>query len=546
VRLEKSFPTLRPVRGLLRPFRALACLALLGLHAGTAAASGTLVYCSEASPEGFNAAFYTSLTTWDASSKPIFNRLVQFRPGSLEIVPGLAESWTVSEDGLTYTFHLRRGVKFHSRNGFTPSRGFNADDVLFSVQRMLDPDHPWHDVGQGVYPVFDSLDMGHVIATVDKLGPHEVRFHLTEPLAPFLANLAMDFMSILSAEYAETMQAAGAEDRFDLEPVGTGPFILEEFRKDAFVRYRANRDYWGGAPKIDRLVFDITPDATVRYQKLVSGDCHVMAYPNPADIEAMRANPDITVLEAPGHNIGYLAFNLRKPPLDNVLVRRALALAVNRPDILDSVYRGQAILADNPIPPTLSAWDGTTKRLESHPDKARAMLVEAGYPDGFAIDIWAMPVQRAYNPNARRMAELIQADWDAIGVKARIVSYEWGEYLSRSRNGDHDAILLGWTGQNGDADNFLYTMLSCASVKEANRARWCDPEFDDLIHQAREEHDPDTRNELYRKAQAVFSREQPWLPIAHSKVFVPVRNEVSGYHIDPLGGQRFENVSLGP
>ncbi|GJL82651.1 MAG: ABC transporter substrate-binding protein [marine bacterium B5-7] len=525
-----------------------ACLAgalctLVFIQANAFAAS-TLVYCSEASPEGFNPAIYTSITTWDASSKPIFNRLLEFKPGSLEIVPALAESWVASDDGLAYTFDLRKGVHFHNQAYFSPTRDFNADDVVFSVNRMLDPEHPYHHVGRGVYPVFESLGMDEVISRVEKLGPYRVRFHLSQPLAPFLANIAMDFMSIQSAEYAEKLQATGEEDQIDYQPIGTGPFLLESYRKDASISYRANKLYWDGAPEIDRLIYDITPDASVRYQKLINGECHVMGYPHPADLKSMRTNPEVRVLEAPGHNIGYLAFNTLKPPLDNVLVRRALALSIDREAILESVYLGNAIIADNPIPPTLKAWSEATPKLTQQVDEARSLLKKAGYANGFDIELWAMPVQRAYNPNARRMAELIQADWNKIGVNAKIVSYEWGEYLSRSRNGEHEAILLGWTGQNADADNFLYTMLSCASVNDANRARWCDPIFDDLIRRARQENDTTIRNALYKKAQAVFFKQMPWLPIAHSKGIVVIRKNVTGYKIDPLGGQRFNQVRL--
>ncbi len=526
------------------PARALGWLLFASATPWGGLQASTLVYCSEASPEGFNPAFYTSLTTWDASSKPLFNRLVQFAPGTLKIVPALAESWEVSEDGLVYTFKLRRGVPFHRTGNFSPTREFNADDVIFSVNRLVDRQHPYHDVGRGVYPVFESLSMGEIIRGVEKVDEYAVRFRLSEPLAPFLSNLAMDFMSIHSAQYAEQLMEEGSTERFDLAPVGTGPFVLETYRQDASIRYRSHPGYWAGAPAIDTLVFDITPDASVRLQKLLAGECHVMAYPNPADLQMLRAHADVVVEETPGHNIGYLAFHTGKPPLDRVEVRRALTMAIDREAIMRSVYLEQGIIAHNPLPPTLDAWNDSIPRIAHDPDQARALLASVGLADGFPIKLWAMPVQRAYNPNARRMAELIQEDWRAIGVAADIVSYEWGEYISRSRHGEHEALLLGWSGQTGDPDNFLYTLLSCASVLDANRARWCDETFDGLIHRARRIADPARRDTLYRQAQAVFHRQLPWAPIAHSKVFVPVRKEVRGYRIDPLGGQNFADIEL--
>jgi dipeptide transport system substrate-binding protein len=412
------------------------------------------------------------------------------------------------------------------------------------VNRMLKSDHPYHRVGRGTYPVFDSQGMADIVSRVEKIDARTVRFHLSKPFAPFLANIAMDFMSIQSAEYAAQLVLNGANEQIDLAPVGTGPYILEDYRQDSTIRYRANPSYWNGAPRAERLVFDITPDATVRFEKLKAGDCQVMAYPNPADLVAMRRDAKIRLLEAPGHNIGYLAFNTRKPPLDDERIRRALALAVDRDSIVRSVFLGEAIIADNPIPPTMDAWNPDTSRLARDVEKASSLLREAGYPAGFDIDLWAMPVQRAYNPNARRMAELIQEDWASIGVTTNIVSYEWGEYISRSRAGEHEAILLGWTGQNADPDNFLYTLLSCASVNDANRARWCNPNFDRLIRRARVSGNRRERIALYREAQTLFNREIPWLPIAHAKVFVPIRKEVKHYKIDPMGGQRFENVEF--
>lgn len=237
----------------------------------------------------------------------------------------------------------------------------------------------------------------------------------------------MDFMSIQSAEYANFMRHQGSESQFDFEPVGTGPFILQNYRKDAFILYQANPSYWDGKPQINRLVYDITPDATVRYQKLRTGECHVMGYPNPADIITMQADQKIEVLSALGNNIGYLAFNLLKPPLDDARIRLALSLAVDRQTIIESVYKGQGEVADNPIPPTMNAWRKQTTRLQRRPEQAIKLLQDAGYTNGFSIDLWAIPVQRAYNPNARRMAELIQEDWKQIGVDTQIITFEWGE-----------------------------------------------------------------------------------------------------------------------
>ncbi|PKF50562.1 ABC transporter substrate-binding protein [Enterovibrio nigricans] len=504
----------------------------------------TLVYCSEGSPEGFNPSLYTSGTTFDASSRQIFNRLVQFERGTTKIVPGLAESWSVSDDGLTYTFKLREGVKFHKTKDFNPSRDFNADDVIFSFMRQKDEGHPYHKVSGGSYEYFNAMEMGDLIDSIEKVDDYTVKFNLTRPEAPFIANLAMDFASIMSAEQADLMLKAGTPQKLDFEPVGTGPFVLAGYKKDSTIRYKAHPEYFEGKAPIDRLVFSITPDASVRYAKLQKGECHVMPYPNPADLKRMRSDEAVNLMNQEGLNVGYLGFNTQKKPFDDVRVRQALNMAVNKGAIIDAVFQGAGKEAKNPIPPTIWSYNDAVVDYSYDLEKAKALLKEAGLEDGFETNIWAMPVQRPYNPNARRMAEVIQADWAKVGVKAEIVTYEWGEYLKRSKTGEHDTVLLGWTGDNGDPDNFLAVLLGCSGVGGSNRAQWCYQPFEDLIQKAKKTADVEERTKLYEQAQVVFKEQAPWVTIAHSVVFEPVRKEMKDYKIDPFGGHIFYGVDI--
>ena len=503
----------------------------------------TLVFCSEGSPEGFNPAFYTAGTTFDASSQAIYNRLVEFERGTTNIAPALAEDWTISGDGLEYTFKLRKGVKFQTTKGFTPTRDFNADDVVFSFLRQLRKDHPYHAVSGGSYEYFNGMSMPDLLKDVVKVDDHTVKFILNRPEAPMIANLGMDFASIFSAEYADAMMKAGTPEKVDLEPVGTGPFQLVAYQKDAVIRYKAHPDYWAGKAAIDNLVFAITPDANVRYQKLRAGECHVMPYPNPADLEAMRSDPEINLLQQEGLNVGYLGFNVEKKPFDNKKVRQALNMAINKQAIIDVVFQGAGKVAKNPIPPTIWSYNDEIQDYPYDPEKAKKLLAEAGVKD-LKTNIWAMPVQRPYNPNARRMAELIQADWDKVGVKAEIVSFEWGEYLKRSKEGEHDSVLLGWTGDNGDPDNFLAVLLGCDAVGGSNRARWCHKPFEDLIQKAKVTSELEDRTKLYKEAQVIFKEEAPWVTTAHAVVFKPVRKEVVDFRINPLGTHVFYGVDL--
>ncbi len=291
-------------------------------------------------------------------------------------------------------------------------------------------------------------------------------------------------------------------------------------------------------------MFSITPDASVRYAKLKAGECHVMAYPNPADLAAMKTDPAINLMSQEGLNVGYLAFNTEKEPFTNVKVRQALSMAVNKDAIIEAVYQGAGKTAKNPIPPTIWSYNDAVEDTRYDPEAARKLLAEAGFPNGFETDLWAMPVQRPYNPNARRMAEMVQADWAKIGVKVKIVSYEWGEYLRRTKDGEHQTMLMGWTGDNGDPDNFLYVLLGCEAVGSANRARFCHQPFNELLVKAKRTPDIAERTKFYEQAQVVFKEQAPWVTVAHSVVFEPIRKEVQNYKIDPFGGHIFYGVDL--
>ncbi len=511
----------------------------------SSAAAKTLVYCSEANPEGFNPSLFTAGTTFDASSRQIYNRLVEFDRGTTNIVPALADSWEVSNNGTTYTFNLRSGIKWQSNDRFTPSRDFNADDIIFSFDRQRVDSHPFFNVSGGTYEYFQGMDMPSLIESVEKIDDLTVRFNLTRPEAPFIANLAMDFASIMSSEYADQMLAAGTPEIIDQEPIGTGPFRLVDFQPDAVIRYAAHEDYFRGKAPIDDLIFSITPDSSVRFAKLQAGECDVMPFPNPADLDAMRADPNINLLEAEGLNTGYLAFNTERAPFTDVRVRQALSMAINKQAIIDAVFQGSGVIAKNPIPPTIWSYNDAVEDYAFDPDAARALLAEAGFADGFSTNVWAMPVQRPYNPNAARMAELIQADWADVGVTAEIVSFEWGEYLRRSKDGEHDTVLLGWTGDNGDPDNFLAVLLGCSAAQDGtNRARWCHQPFEDLIQAAKRTADVAERTSLYEQAQVISKEEAPWVTIAHSRVFEPISSRVSDFRIDPFGGHVFYGVDI--
>ena len=506
--------------------------------------SKTFVFCSEGSPSSFNPQISTDGTTFN-STHAVYSRLVEFKYGTTEIVPGLAESWEASDDGLEYTFKLRKGVKFHTTPYFTPTREFNADDVLFSFNRQRLDDHPYHKVSGGTYEYFTSMGMGEIIKDIVKVDDHTVKFILNHPEAPFIANLAMDFASILSKEYADQQLEKETPGNIDMIPIGTGPFIYKNYKKDTLIRYETFKDYFDHPVKIDKLVFAITPDASVRFQKLKAGECHLIAYPAPADLEAIRQLESLKLLEKPGFNVGYLAMNTEKKPFDNKKVRKAVNHALNRKSYIDAIYLGNAQVAKNPLPPTIWGYNENVEGYSYDPEKAKSLLAEAGHAAGFDTDLWVLPVARPYIPSGKKLGEMMQADLAKIGIRAKLVSYDWPTYLEKSSKGEHTMLQLGWTGDNGDPDNFLNVLLGCDAVEGgANRARWCYKPFDDLVSKAKKITDRDERAALYKQAQKVFKEEAPWVTIAHSVVYRAMRDNVEGYKIDPLGRDIFEYIEL--
>jgi len=505
----------------------------------------TFVYCSEGSPSAFNPQITTDGTSNNAATHTVYNRLVEFSYGTTTVAPALASSWKISEDNLTYTFNLQKGVKFHTTEYFTPTRDFNADDVLFSLNRQWKKDHPYHPINGGSYEYFNAMEMGKLIKEIKKINDYKIQITLNKTEAPFLANMAMGFMSILSKEYADKLQKEKKMSKIDYLPIGTGPFVFKSYQKDSLIRYTAHKQYFKEVPKIEKLVFSITPDASVRYQKLKAGECHLIIEPSPADLEAMKLNKKISLLQAPGLNVAYLAINVLKEPFNNILVRKAINHALNKKSYIDAIYLGNAMVAKNPLPPTIWSYNEAVNDYPYDIEKAKSLLTAAGFPKGFTTELWTLPVTRPYNPNGKKMGEMMQADLLKVGITIKLVSYDWPTYLAKSRKGEHQLIQLGWTGDNGDPDNFLHVLLGCTAVTAgSNVAKWCNDDFNKLIEDAKRISDRKERTRLYEKAQLIFKDKAPWVTIAHSTIFRAMSKRVKGYKIDPLGGDNFSKVIL--
>ncbi len=464
----------------------------------------------------------------------IYDTLVQYSDEGTELTPGLAASWDSSADGLTWTFHLRQGVKFHDG---TP---LNAEAVLFSLNRQHEPTHPFHRVG-GPYGYWIDAGLAGIVDKITASDDWTVQIHLKQPYAPFIYTMAMTAFAIVSPTAAKKW---GAE--FTNHPVGTGPFKFIRWDRNDKIVLEANEDYWNGPPNLDRIIFRSIPDNAVRFIKLQEGSLHVIQFPNPDDLPLIQEDANLQLIAQPGLSIGYLAMNMDKQPFDNKKVRLAINHAVNKNAIVEHLYQGTGIAAKNPIPPTLWSYDDTLEDYDYNPEKAKQLLAEAGYPNGFETTLWALPVPRPYIPDGRMLAEVVQSNLRDINIETKIVTFDWGTYLEKTKNGEHDMAFLGWFADFGDPDNFLYYLLSKTAAEKpaGNIAFYRSDEMQDVLERARVTNDRDERIALYKQAQAIFHRDVPWVPIAHAQNILVINKKVQNLKLHPLTWKYLRHISL--
>ncbi len=518
----------------------------------TAASKQTLIYCIPASPEGFDGALYAGADTQDASSYTLFNRLVKVDPKTGAILPELAKSWVVSEEGTEYTFSLQENVSFHKSPLFSAAldtlketqRPFGAEDVLFTFNRMLDKEHFYQKAVPHVYPGLGGTDFEANIKKIEKIDDYTVKFTLNHRDSSFLFGLGLGFVSIQSEQYARGLVAQNQPEKLNQNPIGTGPFIFQNYQKDAVIRYLANPEYFKGKPKLEQLIFSVTPDSTVRTQKILAGECDLVSYPPLTSLAELKANTHLKVDEIPALSLGYMYLNTAKfEPLKDTRVRNALSYAIDRDAIVKDIFYGSATAAGSFVPSTAPTHDFSIKPKPFDLEKAHALLKEAGYENGFEMEVWAIPVQRAAQPNGKRVAEMLQQDWAKIGVKSTIKTADWAEYLKIARSGEYKGITTMGASGTLAPDSFV-SWLRCAAVGTANFAQWCNPEFDALLHRAKIAKTETERLELYKESQRFIEKEAPIIPLAYPTNYVVYDKRVKNFEIRADGSLFFESVSI--
>ncbi|MGQ5525178.1 ABC transporter substrate-binding protein [Chitinimonas sp. PSY-7] len=513
-------------------------LLLLSLAFSIIVSAKPLVICADADPDGFDPAQSANAATHIASAAKIYNNLIEYEPGPFKFSPSLAQQWTISPDGLVYTFQLRHGVKWQSNEHFKPSRDFNADDVLWTIQRQIQPDHPGAKAAPGGFPYANSGDWKNLFKTVEKLDDYTVRLTLSKPYSPLLERFAHPAFAIVSAEYAQQLDRAGTPNLISSQPIGTGPYLLKKYDKGAQARYDVNPHYWRNKPAIDKLILAIVSDPAVRAQKLLAGECQVADTIKPQDLPKFDHNPKFVATPLRMQSSAQLFFNVGKKPFDDKRVRQALSMAIDRQAIVKSVFDGRAEVATAPYS-SRSLW-GVEVVKPTKPDlgKAKKLLADAGYANGIETEMWVRPGGSATNPNFRLTAEMIQADWAKIGVKVNLVNVEWTALVKKARAGEAPSMLSGWSGTL-DPDGIYSNIASCDAVANGyNFAQWCNTQADTALDTARVATTQAARTKSYIEVQKLLAEEAPFTTLAYALPVVVHDRNLLG--VEPTPNESFK------
>jgi peptide/nickel transport system substrate-binding protein len=361
---------------------------------------------------------------------------------------------------------------------------------------------------------------------------------LKAPSGPFLRNLAMPSFGIGSPA-----AIAKDPDAFRRQPVASGPYLVADWAKDDHITLQANPGYAGPKPAYATVIIRDIPDQATSVLSLQKGDIDGLTDPRPEDAKRLAGQRGITIYQQPSNNNSYIAFNTEKKPFDNLLVRRGLAYALDIPAIVKGFYSSGAQVANNWTPPGMLGDNPTVRAYPHDPAKAKALLAQAGFPHGFSTQLYYGTRPRPYMPEPQRVAEAIQAELRAVGVQVTLQPFEWGVYLSKIRSGEHPMCLIGWSGDNGDPDNFFYPLLdqdSAIKPNAQNYSFWRDPTFHRLMLAGQRTSAERERRRLYMRANALVHDQAPAVPLVHTTVPFAMKSTVGGVIPRPDTRLQFE------
>ena len=503
----------------------------MGLGESPAAAqpAGTLVVGLVAEPVNLDPPQVTDLNS-NRVGRRVVETLVTFPAESTQVVPGLAESWTISKDGLQYTFKLRRGIAFHDG---TP---LNAEAVKFSIERQINPNHPAYKLGK--YP-FANYFFGNVKA-VEVLSDERVAFLLNEPRASFLAVLTSGAASIVSP----TAVMKWGPD-YPSHPVGTGPFRFASWDRGQRVVLEKNPGYWKYPVKVERVIYRPIVEDQARLTELLTGGLDLIVGVPADNVAPLEKNPKITLLKQVGAHVWYLGMNNQKKPFDDKRVRQALNYAVNKDAIVNDVLKGTGSPSKGPVLPGTWGADGALKAYPYDPDRAKKLLAEAGYPNGFTTTLW-VPESGSGMQAPVAMSTVMQSNLKAVGVNVSLQTMEWGAYLAKLRSKEQELFALSWMAGTEDPDMVMYPLLHSSQWTPVgpNRALYKNARFDALLTQARVTTDQAKRAQLYKEAQRILIDDAPWVFVDHEIQIAALTKRVQGFKLHPSFDLRVETISL--
>jgi peptide/nickel transport system substrate-binding protein len=507
-----------------------------------AVSPGTLVYGAGGEPvnlEPGNIEDGNSLIV----QQQIYNRLVQFKPGTTDLEPALATEWKSSEGGKVWTFKLRSGVKFHD------GTDFDAEAVRFNVDRWWNPksDYGYRDAGK-TYAIWQNLFGGFkgspesLLEDVVVEGKDTIKFVLKQPFAIFPTAIASGYFGIASPTAIKKAQASyGTPSSF---AVGTGPFIFREWRRGDRIVLAKNPNYWQkDLPKSEQLVMRFITDPAARLVQLRAGVIDMTVDLTPDQLPEVQKDPTLEAIFRPSFNVGYLALNPSYEPLSKPEVRQAIARAIKKEEIVKAFWGELGEHTAHFIPPLLKDYHSQNVRGYAYnPQQALQTLAKAGYPKGFDLDLWYMPVSRPYFPAPKPIAEAFAAELSAIGIRVNLQTKDWAAYLSdRNKSPGFQAFMLGWTGDYGDPDNFYYAHFGKGATTDLGN--WKNEQLFQLLDRGRATEDKAERIKIYQQVDEILSKEAVRIPIVHSKPLLAKRKTVRGWTPSPLGTEQFGEVT---
>lgn len=509
------------------------------------ALTDSLVYCTDKAPSSLNPQISHDVASLDATTHQLYNRLVKIDPISQRFTGDLATHWQVSEDQKEYTFFLRKDVNFHHNDYFTPTRKLNADDVIFSFSRMLSKDHPFHSIN--IAAQAETYIYNHPFANlagkIIKRDDHTIQISLNQPDVTLLANLAAHYGIIHSKEYALSLLKTGHPEQFDFLPIGTGPYQLKSSNNKRIIRFEAHKFAWQTPVSIPNLIFDVTPNGTKRYAKLLSGECDIITNPASSQINQISHNENVSLSSKPTANVALIAFNSKKHQLETAPIRQALSSAIDINTILDAVFFQTATATHSLLSDTSWAYNPRTAQVEYSPEKSRQKLIAHNYDFSKTLRILAPIKNSTFNPNFYKTAELIQSDLRDIGISSEIVQLRRLELQRALLMGNYDIYLSGISPYINDPDNLFRPLLSCnANQLEGNTSQWCDVKMQTLLDTTLLEVNFIQRVKNYYQLQEDIQTKRTYLPIGHLLRFDVFNKNISGLQLNPLTGINFQQV----